>query len=170
MVLVRVDKDRCGICCQRTCSPSCSLSLYSVFFSPFLHPSLTQCCLHAHREALAQVSLANVLHSSLERRQAVVQVVLGGITEVKVLDVAQIRHPEKKKLYKVVTNQMWLRSGYKWVYEYMNKSLSVPSSNKQVLHCNTKASTLTVSKRSFVAKVTAVCYNNWLIVQQSLAP
>lgn len=85
--------------------------MFSVMFSvallcPFLHPSLSQCCLHAHREALAQVSLANVLHSSLERRQAVVQVVLGGITEVKVLDVAQIRHPEKKKLYKVVTNQM----------------------------------------------------------------
>lgn len=41
------------------------------------------------------MALADVLHSGLERRQAVTQVILGGVTEVKVLDVAQIRHPER---------------------------------------------------------------------------
>lgn len=89
-MLVRVDNDMESVS-RRICF---FLSLCSGSFSPFLHQSSSQCLPHAHREALAKVALADVLHCGLERRQTVAQVVLRGVTEVKVLDVAEIRHPE----------------------------------------------------------------------------
>lgn len=50
---------------------------------------------YCHLSFLAQVevALADELHGGLERRQPVAQLVLGGVTKIEVLDVAQVGHP-----------------------------------------------------------------------------
>lgn len=50
----------------------------------------------SHRQPLTKVALAYVLHSCLKRRQTVTQVILCRIAEMKVFNVTEIRHPEKR--------------------------------------------------------------------------